>query len=49
VVHLFELHEPTVTAREAAIADSGFATVTELLAAKGEFESWSQIVLQMIE
>jgi predicted NUDIX family phosphoesterase len=48
VVHLFELDEATVTPREAAIADGGFATVPELLAAKGEFETWSQFVLEVL-
>ncbi len=48
VVHLFELHEPNVVAREAAIADGGFATVAELLAVKDEFETWSQFVLDVL-
>jgi predicted NUDIX family phosphoesterase len=48
VVHVFELHEPTVTAREAAIADAAFASVAELLATKDEFETWSQFVLAML-
>jgi len=48
VVHLFELHEPNVVAREAAIADAGFATVAELVASKDEFETWSQFVLGVL-
>lgn len=48
VVHLFDLTEPNVTPREAAIADAGFAAVGELLAAKGEFETWSQFVLEAL-
>ena len=48
VVHLVELHEPNVTAREAAIADAGFATVADLLASKDEFETWSQFVLGVL-
>lgn len=44
LVHLFWLDTPDVTAREAGIADGGFAAVAELLAA-AEFETWSQLVL----
>ncbi|HEY2911039.1 MAG TPA: phosphoesterase [Gemmataceae bacterium] len=45
VVHLLELVEPKATAREAAIADAGFAPLTELLPLREEFETWSQFVL----
>ncbi len=48
VVHVFELDEPSVTAREAAIANGGFATVAELLALTDEFETWSQFVLEVL-
>lgn len=48
VVHVFELDEPNVTPREAAIADTGFATVEELLAKRDQFETWSQLVLEML-
>ena len=48
VVHLFELHEPNVTPREDAIADAGFAALSELIVAKEEFETWSQFVLESI-
>jgi predicted NUDIX family phosphoesterase len=48
VVHVFVLHEPNVTPKEAAIADAGFATVGDLLAAKDEFETWSQFVLEVL-
>ncbi len=48
VVHLFDLHEPNVSAREAAIADGGFASVAELLALADEFETWSQFVLESV-
>jgi predicted NUDIX family phosphoesterase len=47
VVHLFDLTGPTVTPREAAIADGGFATVEELLTGKDEFETWSRFVLEV--
>lgn len=48
VVHVFELGEPTVTPREAAIAESGFATVEELQEQKDQFETWSQFVLEVL-
>jgi len=45
LVHLFWLDTPDVTALETGIADGGFATVAELLADAGQFETWSQLVL----
>lgn len=51
VVHwvvMIEPERPEVTAREAAIADAGFATVAELLMMKDEFETWSQFVLEVL-
>lgn len=48
VVHLFDLDEPNVTPREAAIADAGFASVGALRAAMDEFETWSQFVLEVL-
>jgi predicted NUDIX family phosphoesterase len=45
VVHLFELNEPRVHAREAALADAGFAPLAELAADADRFETWSQFVL----
>jgi predicted NUDIX family phosphoesterase len=46
VVHLLELAEPRVTPKEDAIALPGFAPLAELQAATGEFETWSQFVMQ---
>lgn len=48
VVHLFDLNEPKVTPREDAIAAADFASVTELMKNKGEFETWSQFVLDVL-
>ena len=48
VVHLFELESPAVTAREAALADAGFAHVAELVRDVDRFETWSQFVLRAI-
>lgn len=45
VVHLLELNIAAVEPREAAIADAGFAPLADLLAAREEFETWSQFVL----
>ena len=48
VVHLFELATTTVTPREAALADAGLAPLAELVAAKSQFETWSQLVLEAL-
>jgi predicted NUDIX family phosphoesterase len=45
VVHVFELHRPDAKSREDALADAGFAPVSELAARADEFETWSQFVL----
>jgi predicted NUDIX family phosphoesterase len=49
VVHLVDLESDEVAPGEAAIAALGFAPVGELLAAREEFETWSQIVLDGLE
>lgn len=46
IVHVFDLEEPRVRRREADVLHSGFAPAAELLAARGEFETWSQFVLE---
>ena len=45
VVHLLDLEQPLATAREAAIAESGFAPLNELMAVREGFETWSQFIL----
>jgi predicted NUDIX family phosphoesterase len=45
IVHLLDLHEPRVGRRDAALADCGFAPLRKLREARGEFESWSQLLL----
>lgn len=45
VVHLLELQSPTVESNEDALADSGFASFTELRLKYDELETWSQFVL----
>jgi predicted NUDIX family phosphoesterase len=48
VVHLFELERPDARPKEDALAAAGFAPRAELLAARGEFETWSQFVLDRL-
>ena len=48
VVHLFDVEQPSVMAREQDILDSGFVDVGELLAEIERFETWSQIVLNAL-
>jgi predicted NUDIX family phosphoesterase len=48
VVHLFELESPAATPREDALAESGFAPVSELWNERAEFETWSQFVLEEV-
>lgn len=48
VVHLFDLAEPRVAAREADILDAGFRPVAQLLDELDQFETWSQIVLRAL-
>ena len=48
VVHIFDVDEPLVEPRETDICDTGFRPVSELLAAKDQFETWSQICLQAL-
>jgi predicted NUDIX family phosphoesterase len=45
VVHLFDLDRASAVPREDALADAGFAPLADLLAARDEFETWSQFVL----
>lgn len=46
VVHIFDLDRPDAWSREDALADAGFAPLSELAASAGEFETWSQFVLE---
>jgi len=48
IVHLIELEEPLVWPREAAIDETGFAPVRDLLRKRDEFETWSQFVLEQL-
>ena len=48
VVHVFDVEQPNVKAREEDILDSGFVPVEQLLAEISRFETWSQIVLKAL-
>lgn len=48
IVHVFDLEAPRVRRRETELIRSGFAPVSELLKARGEFETWSQFVLEQL-
>jgi len=48
VVHIIELEEPTVRAREAEMVDAGFVPVSELLTQLDRFETWSQYALRAL-
>jgi predicted NUDIX family phosphoesterase len=48
VVHIYDLVEPHVRAREDGLADAGFLSLEDVLSARDEFETWSQIVIDSI-
>ena len=48
IVHLCELQQPHVRAREDDIAEAAFVPVPKLLARLDEFESWSRICLEAL-
>ena len=48
VVHLYELDRPDVESLEDALADPYFLPIPDLIARRGEFETWSQIVIDAI-
>jgi predicted NUDIX family phosphoesterase len=48
VVHLFELEQPNVTAREEGLAEAGFVPLSRVLTFRHEFETWSQICIESI-
>lgn len=48
VVHVFDLDARAARANEAALADAGFAPLSELSRAAEQFETWSQFVLDLL-
>ena len=45
VVHVWELADAQAAAKEAALADAGFAPLAHVRNDRGQFETWSQFVL----
>lgn len=48
VVHVLDLEGPTARRREEALADAGFAPLTELRLRAVEFETWSRFLLGVL-
>ena len=48
VVHVFDLDQPHVTAREADLADGGFVDVETLQTEADRLETWSQLCLRHV-
>jgi len=45
VIHVFDLEQPQVSRREAALTQAGFVSVEELRAGRDRLETWSQFCL----
>ena len=48
VVHIFDVEQPAVEAREEDIQNAGFRPVSEILSEIDRYESWSQICLRAL-
>lgn len=48
IVHVFDVEQPNVSAREMEISDSGFLPIGEILADLDSYETWSQICLRAL-
>ncbi len=48
VVHIFDVIEPAVKARESEIVDAGFCPLPEIMDELDRYESWSQICLRAL-
>jgi predicted NUDIX family phosphoesterase len=46
IVHLLDVAEPRVRRREAALTEDGFAPLGALRRQRGQFETWSQVLLE---
>ena len=49
IVHLWDLAEPNVRKREGLITQAGFTPIRSLVDEPGELETWSQLVLQVLQ
>jgi predicted NUDIX family phosphoesterase len=48
IVHVFELAEPKARRKEQALTQAGFASIEQLRREREQFETWSQIVLDVL-
>ena len=48
IVHIFDVEQPSVSARETEISDAGFLPLSEILKDLDAYESWSQICLKSL-
>ena len=48
VVHIFDVEEPKVTAREVEIEGSGFEPIDQIMTELSRYETWSQICLRAL-
>jgi predicted NUDIX family phosphoesterase len=48
IVHVFDLAEPRVRRREQDVTEAGFSRISDLMNRKGEFETWSQFVMDAL-
>jgi predicted NUDIX family phosphoesterase len=48
VVHVFELEEPRVAPREEGLAEAEFRSLSDVIALRSEFETWSQIFIDSV-
>lgn len=49
VVHVFDLESPAARSNEDALADGGFVPLDQLSDDRGQFETWSQFVLDLLQ
>lgn len=48
VVHIYDVESPDVTPREDDICNTGFVPLSDLLAQRDQFETWSKICLEAL-
>lgn len=48
VVYVYDLDSPTVSPREAGLAEAGFVPLAQIRASRDEFETWSQICIDQV-
>jgi predicted NUDIX family phosphoesterase len=45
IVHIYDLNSPEARLRDPALTAGGFAPLSDLRAQRGDFETWSQFLL----